>query len=271
MLHSFFENHFLLCRIGFACCSLLTQVASGRRCLTRAVENHFPPGAKRDNPQNPQRCFSSIKRHGCGKIPKVPQPHFVVPVTAPEAKDLAAPDLDVVPAVLWGGGGDGPHRDTVAIGPRGQAAPPAVPASARHCGPHRHRAVHGHRHPFWWPPTAMEAAQAACTSEVSSAGRTSPNRPRTPSSQRRAQAQVAQGKDATSSVTRLDGQSDGGSTPSCSSEGQWPLDRTSTGNTCHVGPIYQGDSSHISSLNRQLCTQMQSTGTAVLMRFPKAV
>ena len=165
MLHSFFENHFLLCRIGFACCSLLTQVASGRRCLTRAVENHFPPGAKRDNPQNPQRCFSSIKRHGCGKIPKVPQPHFVVPVTAPEAKDLAAPDLDVVPAVLWAEVETVRIGDTVAIGPRGQAAPPAVPASARHCGPHRHRAVHGHRHPFWWPPTAMEAAQAACTSE----------------------------------------------------------------------------------------------------------
>lgn len=46
-------------------------------------------------------------------------------------------------------------------------------------------------------------------------GRTSPNRPRTPSGQRRsAQAAPSTGKEGASSAARLDGQTDGGSTPS---------------------------------------------------------
>ena len=127
------------------------------------------------------------------------------------------------PSSAVGGGGDGPHRRHGSDRP---SRPGSASGSARFGTALRTSSPPGSARsqtPVLVATNSDGGGAGGMHFRVSSAGRTSPNRPRTPSSQRRAQAQVAQGKDATSSVTRLDGQSDGGSTPSAAQKGNGHL------------------------------------------------
>ena len=223
MLHSFFENHFLLCGIGFASCSLLTQVASGRRCLTRAVENHFPPGAKKKTRRSTESTAEMLFVHQAPRMwqdPKGATATLRGPSDRPRSKRSGSAGSGRRPSSAVGGGaGDGHRRH----GGDRPSRPGSASGSARFGTALRTSSPPGSARsqtPVLVATNSDGGGPGGMHFRVSSAGRTSPNRPRTPSSQRRsAQAQVVQGKDATSSVTRLDGQSDGGSTPSAAQKG----------------------------------------------------